>query len=793
MKRSMISAAILGALGLSSTFSVLAVNVSVELCAGPFEKTLATLPATQTPIPMWGYSLGGMTNGACDITPTAPGPRITIPDANDGLDIVLHNALPIPTSIVIPGTVKRMTPVLFTAPDETMRVRSFDVETVAGTTSTVPYSWNNLAPGSYMYHSGTHPQVQVQMGLYGAVTDNFSTNTIEEGGGEAYEGQAFSQDVVLFYSEIDRAIHESVAAGNHNVFKATITEADMQSTINYAPKIFLIDVDTGRGPISYEFNDLPTLKILPTFNPLVRFFNAGLETHVPTVFEADFDVIAEDGKLYPNVRKQYSVALPPLKTKDAYMNINGSSNSGGPPLSPTQRRTFRLTDSAMAVSNPDSVVTGPVVFLSAGDEIANGTDNGMVLHIEVAASDDYVAPVISGDEPKANRDNMSVPEGGTIGNIMAAATSNDQNTTGTTVAILSYPKHGELTDDGAGDFSYQHNGGEKSSDSMMYSITNAAGESSAAGIKIDVIPMNDAPVAHDDNVNTKVGQLIEIRPLNNDEDVDSPVLTISAVDASSLGTLENMGRVLVFTAATVGSEVVSYTIADAHGATASANINLTVAEATTDGTYIPPTGGRDGGGDGGTTGAAPEAVDDSYSVTEGSVLDIKGNTILGVMANDSLGATASTDLVEYPEHGALEMFADGTFIYTHDGSDDGSDDFTYQIYNDNGMSSAEVTITVTPMMDAPHVNNDRASTPVGTAVSIDLLKNDEDGDSDLDPNGIVISELPGHGTVEIATGGNVLYTPAAGYSGKDAFRYQLKDSITGELSARSAKVVVRVR
>ena len=44
MKRSMISAAILGALGLSSSFSVLAINHTVELCAGPFNKTLAATP-----------------------------------------------------------------------------------------------------------------------------------------------------------------------------------------------------------------------------------------------------------------------------------------------------------------------------------------------------------------------------------------------------------------------------------------------------------------------------------------------------------------------------------------------------------------------------------------------------------------------------------------------------------------------------------------------------------------------------------------------------------------------------
>ena len=34
------------------------------------------------------------------------------------------------------------------------------------------YYWNNIQPGTYAYQSGTHPQVQVQMGLYGAMVKN---------------------------------------------------------------------------------------------------------------------------------------------------------------------------------------------------------------------------------------------------------------------------------------------------------------------------------------------------------------------------------------------------------------------------------------------------------------------------------------------------------------------------------------------------------------------------------------------------------------------------------------------
>ena len=37
------------------------------------------------------------------------------------------------------------------------------------------YSWTNMKPGTYLYQSGTHPQVQVQMGLYGGVKKDFAT------------------------------------------------------------------------------------------------------------------------------------------------------------------------------------------------------------------------------------------------------------------------------------------------------------------------------------------------------------------------------------------------------------------------------------------------------------------------------------------------------------------------------------------------------------------------------------------------------------------------------------------
>jgi len=786
MKRSILSAAILGVIGLSSTFTVLAANQQVTLCAGQFDKLLPTATNAAATVPMWGYALGGATNGVCNGNLTSPGPRITIDDAYDGVDVVLTNTLSRATSLVIPGTVKRMEPQFFTGPQGLQRVHSFDVETASGTSLT--YSWNNLKPGSYMYHSGTHPQLQVQMGLYGALTDDFLA-------GQAYDdvGTAYSEEIVLFYYEIDRAIHDVVGNSVADTDPLTLAydTVDMQSTVDYHPKHFFIDVATsfpGGANGTADINDLQAIAITPNVNPLVRFYNAGQRIHIPTVFEADFDIIAEDGKLYPNVLKQYSVELPPLKSKDAFLNVSGINDIYG---QPTVDGSFRLTDSAMAVSNP-AATNGPVVALAVGDEISNGDGNGMVLDFVLQPPVGYVAPVASAIHPRAVRDNMAVLEGSSLTGVMTSATANDVNAENATVTILTFPKHGDLIEEGNGDFSYQNDGSEHSQDSIVYQLSNADGEKSIAGIMINVSSVNDAPVANNDTVSVKAGSNVEIRALNNDTDVDSPSLSIQSVGSSSLGSLEAMGQVIVFDVGQVaGTEVVSYVISDSEGATASAELNITVTEAAAgSGTYT--TGDASGGSTATPTGVAPVAAAKTYNVEEGSTLTVDV-AMLGV-SGGAMGVSVSSGLLEYPEHGEVIMNEDGTFVYTHIGDDEEADQFIFEIYNDYGTSSAVATINIIPKMDPPRVNNDRARTSSGTAVRIDLLRNDKDKDSALNPGGIKITEQPVNGMVEIiGSTGEVMYTPKDGFTGKDFFRYRLADAITGELSQRAAKVKVRVK
>jgi len=772
MKHSELTAAILGALVLGSGLPALAANFQQELCVGRFDMVMPGDPLAD-PVPMWGYAPGGMTPaGTCINTPSSPGPRIVVPDGFDGLDLTLYNTLARPTSVVIPGTVKPMAPVFFTPAGETIpRVRSFDAEAAANGGS-VSYSWNNLPPGSYMYQSGTHQQVQVQMGLFGALTRDAVA------GAEAYPGKPYSQDIVLFYSEVDRQLHVNADQGMY-------TETDMKSTIDYAPKYFLVDVDTGSQVISSSYDDLLTINLPPNLNPLLRFYNAGQRIHIPMLYEAEFDIIAEDGKPYPSSKQQYTIELPPLKVRDAYLNITGNLGTTG--------GSFRMIDSAMALSNPAGGNTGAATALAATSEIANGRDNGMVLRFSIAADPAYVPPRFDGNEPRARRDELTVPEGGSLNNIVALITSNDLNAAGARVDILTHPRKGVLADNGQGDFSYRHDGSEQARDSLIYSLTNADGESSTSGVIINVVPVNDPPVAENDRIRVRVGQKVEIRALANDSDVDSPRISIVRAGSSSLGLISAREQVILFEALSEGQEDIDYVIQDDAGATASAMISITVEAALNAGSDTYTQGSSGNTGPDTPAGEKPVTVADSYTVVEGGVLDLTGNPILGVLANDSPGAKVYTGLAEYPEHGSIQIFEDGTFIYTHNGDDEDDDRFVYEAWNENGSTTGEVLIRIEAKQNPPKVNNDKVKTRSGVAVLIDILKNDRDKDSDLDPAGIVISRQPQHGILEMTADGRVRYIPDAGFSGKDSFRYQLRDSVTGELSHRAAKVKVKVR
>ena len=276
---------------------------------------------------MWGFAKDSAF-GAMDGTVTVPGPALTVLPNDTTLTIHLDNNLPEPVSIVIPGQTIVPSPVRMGSG----RARSFTTETAPSNGVPVNYVWSNLRPGTFLYQSGTHPSVQVQMGLYGSVRKDYAFS-------QTYPGVSFNAEVTLLYSEIDPVLHAAVATSNYGPGKA------MTSTVGYLPKYFLINGH------SYTNGMAPVAAGRPGDTVMIHFLNAGLETHVPIVNNSYLRLIAEDGFPYPYPKNQYSVFLPAGKTIDAVFTSN-------------QTNTFALYDRRLDLINDMQTSGGMMTALS---------------------------------------------------------------------------------------------------------------------------------------------------------------------------------------------------------------------------------------------------------------------------------------------------------------------------------------------------------------------------------------------------------------------------------------------
>src|SRR5439155_759461 len=164
----------------------------------------------------------------------------------------------------------------------------------------------------------------------------------------------------------------------------------------------------------------------------------------------------------------------------------------------------------------------------------------------------------------------------------------------------------------------------------------------------------------------------------------------------------------------------------------------------------------------------PVANNDSTTVAEGGTVTVLDSTAASVLANDTdaeantLTATKLSD----PAHGSVTLNADGTFSYSHDGSETTTDSFTYKTC-DNGTTNgspdakcsgtATVSLTFTPVNDAPvsvdafptRRSSDLVTVLDSTAASV--LANDTDAEG----NTLTATKLsdPAHGSVTLNADG----------------------------------------
>lgn len=179
-------------------------------------------------------------------------------------------------------------------------------------------------------------------------------------------------------------------------------------------------------------------------------------------------------------------------------------------------------------------------------------------------------------------------------------------------------------------------------------------------------PINEPPTAVNDSATTNEGSQLSIPVLNNDNDPEGDTLHIESVTQGVNGSTTISGNSVVYTpnADFSGSDTFTYTVADAFGDTASADVLVTVEE------FNSP----------------PSAVNDAASVATGNSVQIP------VLANDSdpEGDTLIVLDVSPANKGSVSL--SGNVVTYTAGRKRGNDTLTYTI--SDGYSSASATINV---------------------------------------------------------------------------------------------------
>jgi len=400
--KAILKRAITGATVLLLGAGVAGAQQQINLAAGP---TTALMPDGSV-VPMWGYTCGSPVSNStatCNPLSTISGWSpvvITVPTgATGGLTINLKNNLSfmngnaLPTSIMIVGqvggglgSVRTTTPSPVHAtqdvtwpiansgptnvpPPQGPRVQSFGQEVAAGATTAL--TWGYLKPGTYLLESGTHPSIQVPMGLYGILVVTAAptvTAGSETAPGTAYPGVAYDAEVPLEFGEIDPVQNNAVSAAvNTAGFSETtvwsgqpggcgnpssgvgVYQTCYPPTVNYTPLYYTINgvafSKTNAGASLFPVTPATSVPAVATGTAtgsiLVRLVNAGSRMHVPSIVGSQvagatggtnpivtgFKVIAEDGNPLPGVPKIKSEEF--MAAGKVYdVMINGQTTSG---------------------------------------------------------------------------------------------------------------------------------------------------------------------------------------------------------------------------------------------------------------------------------------------------------------------------------------------------------------------------------------------------------------------------------------------------------------------------------
>ena len=408
---------------------------------------------------------------------------------------------------------------------------------------------------------------------------------------------------------------------------------------------------------------------------------------------------------------------------------------------PTAQGTVEIVGNQL-VFTPAEDFFGPATISYAITDGNGGTDVAEVM-VDVRNVND--APVATNDIATTDEDVAVVVD----------LLGNDSDVDGDPLRIGTVsvdPAQGSVVDNGDGTVTFTPAPNFNGPATITYTVVDDAGGEDTGTATVNVSSVIDPPNAVNDTATTDEDTPVTIDVLANDSDPDNQALTITAATVpAAQGTVEVVGNQLVFTPAENfnGEATITYSIVDTDGATDTATVAVTVTPVND----------------------APVALDDIATTDEdvAVVVDLLGND--SDVDGDPLRiGTVSVD----PAQGSVVDNGDGTVTFTPAPDFNGPATITYTVVDDaGGEDSGTATVNVGAVNDAPIAENDTATTDEDTPVTIDVLANDSDPDSD--PLTIIAASVPAaQGDVDVV-GNQLVFTPAENFTGTATISYTVSD------------------
>jgi FtsP/CotA-like multicopper oxidase with cupredoxin domain len=258
----------------------------------------------------WGYQGSSATAGAANPfgVPQYPGPTLILTQGQS-VTINLTTALPFNrcTSMVFPG---------HTVTATGGRAGLLAQETCPGDAG-VQYTFTATQPGTYTYYSGTEPELQIEMGLVGAIIVRPSM-----GENYAYNSAAtkFDHEYLFLMTQMDPVVHQLAEQGR-------FSEIDLT---HYWPVYWFLNGRAGPDDLAGAFVSwLPhqPYNCAPRMTPgqklLMRLVGGDQGRHPFHYHGNNADIIARDGRLLAHSRSQFTTLSAPGETVDQIFTWTG--------------------------------------------------------------------------------------------------------------------------------------------------------------------------------------------------------------------------------------------------------------------------------------------------------------------------------------------------------------------------------------------------------------------------------------------------------------------------------------